>query len=31
MMENNYFFKKSTYEDAEQKQGCSCNLYIIPL
>ena len=38
-MENNYFLKKkvyfflkkSSYQNTEQKEGCSCNLYIIML
>ena len=31
MTENNYFFKKRTYQDTEQKEGCSSNPYIIAL
>ena len=27
-MENNFVFRKRTYQNTEQKQGCSCNLYI---
>ena len=26
-----FFLKKSTYQNTEQKEGCSCNLYIIAL
>ena len=34
MMENNYFLVKKyiyiyIYQNTEQKEGCSCNLYII--
>ena len=29
MMENNYFFKKSTYQNTKQKEGCPYNLHII--
>ena len=29
MMEKNYFFKKSAYQNTEQKEGCSCKLYIM--
>ena len=31
MMENKYFFKKSTYQNTEQNERCSYNFYFIAL
>ena len=28
MMENNWILQKSTAQNSEQIQGCSCNLYM---